>query len=128
MDSGLDLERALMWLLFLPQGLCRKPRRGGIQGRGFVNERFIALADGNWGELVNLWESDLEVELSKPPRRRGPQTPDPLMEDAKKTMEVVGLLAKGHIHTAIDRINSFGVTDLGDPSVMDQMVQKHPPR
>ena len=127
-DSGLDLDRALMWLLFLPQGLCRKPRRGGIQGRGFVNKRFIALAEGNWGELVNLWESDLEVELSKQQRRRDPQTPDPLREEARKTMEVVGLLAKGQIHRAVDRINSFGVADLGDPSVMDQMVQKHPPR
>ena len=88
-----------------------------------MNKRFIALAEGNWGELVNLWESDLEVELSKPPRRRGSQTPDPLMEEARKTMEVVGLLAKGQIHRAVDRINSFGVTDLGGPSVMDQMVQ-----
>ena len=80
-----------------------------------MNKRFIALAEGNWGELLNLWESDLEVELSKPLRRRSPQTPDPLMEEAKKTMEVVGLLAKGQIHRAVDRINSFCVTDLGDP-------------
>ena len=41
-----------------------------------MNKRFIALAEGNWGELVNLWESDLEVELSKQQRRRDPQTPD----------------------------------------------------
>ena len=68
------------------------------------------------------------MELSKPLRRRGPQTLDPLMEGAKKTREVVDLLAKGQIHRAVDRINSFGVANLGDPSVMDQMVQKHPPR
>ena len=90
-----------------------------------MNKRFIALAEGNWGDL---WESDLEVELSKPPRRRGPQTPDPLVEEAKKTRELVDLQAKGQIHRAVDRINSLSVANLGDPSVMDQMVQKHPPR
>ena len=30
--SESDLDRALMWFLFLPQALCRKPRRGGVQG------------------------------------------------------------------------------------------------
>ena len=38
------------------------------------------------------------------------------------------MLAKGQIYRAIDRINSFGVTNLGDPSVMVQMIQKHPLR
>ena len=43
--SDLDLDRALMWFLFLPQALCRNPRRGGVQGRGFINKRFNALAN-----------------------------------------------------------------------------------
>ena len=81
MQSGVsreDLDRALMWLLFIPQGLCRKPRRGGVQDRGFVNKRFNALAEGNWVELITLWESDLEAELSKRGRRPpGPRTSDP---------------------------------------------------
>ena len=86
------------------------------------------MAEGNWGELINLWESDLEAEQSKRQRRQNPRTQDPLIEEARKTTEVVGLLAKGQIHRAVDRINSFGVADLEDPSVMDQMVQKHPER
>ena len=44
------------------------------------------------------------------------------MEEALKTTEVVNQLAKGKIYRAMDRINSFGVADLGEPSVMDQMV------
>ena len=91
----MDLDRALMWLLYLPQGLCRKPRRGGIQGRGFVNKIFIALAEENWREIVNLWDSDLEVELSKPPRRRGPQTPDPLMEGSQEDKGGSGFAGQG---------------------------------
>ena len=47
------------------------------------------------------------------------------MEEGKKANEVVALLAKGQIHRAVDRLNSFGVADLSDPAVMDQMVQKH---
>ena len=41
---------------------------------------------------------------------------------------MVNLLSKGQIHRAVDRMNSFGVANLEDPSVMDQMVQKHPER
>ena len=77
-DSRKDLDRALMWLLFIPQGLCRKPRRGGVKGRGFVNKTLNALAEGNLGQLITLWESDLEAELSKRRRRPpDPQTSDP---------------------------------------------------
>ena len=67
--SDLDLDRALMWFLFLPQALCRKPRRGGVQGRGFINKRFNALANQKWGDLVDQWESDLEFENAKQLRR-----------------------------------------------------------
>ena len=42
-------------------------------------------------------------------------TQDPLIEEARKTTEVVGLLAMGQIHRAVERINSFGVADLEDP-------------
>ena len=41
---------------------------------------------------------------------------------------MVGLRAKGQIHHAMERINSFWVPDLRDPAVMEQMIQKHPPR
>ena len=91
MDSREDLDRALMWLLFIPQGLCRKPRRGGVKGRGFVNKTLNALAEGNLGQLITLWESDLEAELSKCRRRPpDPQTSDPLAEEGRKTTERLG--------------------------------------
>ena len=61
-------------------------------------------------------------------RPSGPQTSDPLAEEGQKTIEVVGLLAKGQIHRAVDRINSFGVIDLRDLAAMDQMIKKHPPK
>jgi len=39
-EDSPELDCALMWLLFLPQALCRKPRRGGRSGRGLVTQRF----------------------------------------------------------------------------------------
>ena len=60
-EESEELDCALMWLLFLPQALLRKPvGRGGSRGRGFVNRRFNALAQGQWGEVVRLWEVDLK--------------------------------------------------------------------
>ena len=79
--------------------------------------------------MLKVFLLDLEAELSKRGRRPpGPQTSDPLAEEGQKTTEVVGLLAKGLIYRAVDRNKSFGVADLRDPAVMEQMIQKHPTR
>ena len=77
---------------------------------------------------MDLWESDLEFELAKKLRRERHGPKDPLIEEGKRTLEVVNLLSKGKIHRAVDQMNSFGVANLEDPSVMDQMVQKYPER
>ena len=43
-DSPLELDRALMWLCFLPQALLRQGIRGGRAGRNLVAQRFNSLA------------------------------------------------------------------------------------
>ena len=131
-EEGKDLDRALMWLLFLPQALCRKPRKGGSQGRGFINKRFNALTERKWGELVRLWEDDMAWEEDKRSKRR-PKVVDNRgekqeAEDEKKKQQVLKLLSKGQIHRAVNRIKSFGVADISDPRVREQMEAKHPPR
>ena len=50
-------ERALKWLLFLPQALLRNPRRGGKRGRNAVASRFSALSAGDWGSLVEQYKA-----------------------------------------------------------------------
>ena len=39
-DSGRELDRALMWLCFLPQALLRQAKRRGKAGRKLVAQRF----------------------------------------------------------------------------------------
>ena len=128
-ENSEDLDLALMWFLFLPQALCRKPEgRGGIRGRGFVNKRFGALAAGKWGELVRLWQGD--VLRSKSRKHRAADGNQGAIEgdNERKRREVLKLLGKGQIHRAVDRINSFGVADLSNPEVKRQVLAKHPPR
>ena len=47
-----------MWLLFLPQALLRRPKRGGKSGRNLTAQRFNSIVKGDWGRLVSLWEKD----------------------------------------------------------------------
>ena len=57
-EGAQDTNRALMWLMFLPQALLREAKRGGRQGRGLVAKWFNTLSRGDWGTLVELWERD----------------------------------------------------------------------
>ena len=55
-DSGRGLDRALMWLCFLPQALLMQAKRGGRSGRKLVAQRFNSLVGGDWGNLFKPWE------------------------------------------------------------------------
>ena len=53
-------SQALMWIIFLPQALLRKPTgRKGREGRGQVRKRFRCLQHRDWGALVELQQKDL---------------------------------------------------------------------
>ena len=125
-NSTLSIDRALRWLIFLPQALLRNPKERGKEGRGFVAARFNCLAERRWGELVRLWESDREhfggatvqgVEQESEEERR-----------EKCRREVMKQLGLGSISRAVDRITSHGVADMADPDVKRQMIAKHPAR
>ena len=62
---------ALSWFLFLPQGLLRRPTRGGRFGRNEVASRFNAVTREDWGALVEMWERDkVKVSANRERRRR----------------------------------------------------------
>ena len=63
-----ETTRSLKWFLFLSQALLRTPREGGEAGRGFVAKRFNCLAERKWGELVKLWEDDVQQVEGRHPR------------------------------------------------------------
>ena len=127
-EGSEELNCCLLWLLFLPQALCRKPEgRGGLRDQGYVNQRFKALSEGNWGELVRLWEIDVEKSETRV-QFIGQREETEEQAKGRKKREVVKLLGKGQIHRAVDRINSNGVADMADPAVLQQVLVKHPPR
>ena len=49
-ESEIEINRTLMWLCFLSQGLLREAESGGRQARGLVTKRFNFLSTGDWGE------------------------------------------------------------------------------
>ena len=56
-----EKDRALKWLLFLPQALLRSSDKGGQVGRGIVAKRFNLLANRCWGGLVSMLETDRQL-------------------------------------------------------------------
>ena len=49
-ESENEINRTLMWLCFLTQGLLREAQSGGRQGGGLVAKRFNFLYTGDWVE------------------------------------------------------------------------------
>ena len=93
--SGRELDRALMWLCFLPQALLRQSKRGGKVGRKLVAQRPNSLVNGDWGNLVKLWEKDRRI-LREEQRKRVTKREVTLDID-RETRQAVVLSAKGHV-------------------------------
>ena len=126
---GLQLDRALMWLCFLPQALCRKPKRGGKGGRGLVAKRYNCLArDKDWGEVVRLWEVDTRLEREGRGRRREERETTEEEEDDRKRRKVLLHYGKGQVSKGVRTILSHGVANIDDPRVREQLERKNPPR
>ena len=45
-----------------------------------MNKNFNTLEEGKWEEIINQWEINLEVELSKRVNKQNPRTLDPLTD------------------------------------------------
>ena len=129
-----ERDRTLLWLGFLPQLLQRKPSRGGRKGRAEVAYRYKCVCDGNWGELVNIWERDRKKvqlwRLDSASRRREELAEEDRegRELAKLRQEVLGLISYGDLSRAMSRVTSHGVGDCKDPAIQAQLSEKFPPR
>ena len=119
-----------MWLLFLPQALLRQPKRGGKSGRNITAQRFNSLVKGDWGKLVLLWERDkmASQELNRRQRNRNGPNRNTSKSLDQKTRNAVSLIAQGKVSKAANRINSFGVANIDDNAVMNQVKLKYPNR
>ena len=85
-------------------------KRGGKAGRQAVNQRFTALALGNWGRIVELWEGDVKRWRQKREERvvrrrtRGQEK-----EEKSLRRKSFQLISSGQVGKAESRINSNGI-------------------
>ena len=120
-DQQMDL--ALMWMMFLPQALLRKPTRGGRAGRGQVAGRFRCLQRGDWGSLVSGQEEDMETLLKWRDRTRVRREESEEEKMARRGREAVALISGGQIGKAMRRLLSHGAED---PVILQQLCEKYP--
>ena len=130
--SNRDRETALLWLSFWPQGLQRKPIRGGRQGRVELSSRYNCVLEEDWEGLVERWERDRQKRSEKHARRGSrPNRSSEEYEErevSKQRRIVVGLIQAGQLGKAMGRVTSFGLGDIRDQAVKDQLSEKFPPR
>ena len=134
-DGGSALERGLKWFLILPKALFRQGRRGGEAGKGLVGQRVNCLVREDWGGLLNLLERDIEKANMEDRRGRREATYREERERwaeekerDKKRRNALSLLSRGLISKAVRSINSYGIGDMGDHEVREQMAAKYPDR
>ena len=134
-EGGVSLERALKWFLILPQALFRQGRRGGKAGKGLVGQRMNCLVLNDWGGLLILLEKDIATagredggRRRQAARREEGERWSEEKERDRKRRNALSLLSRGLISKAVRTINSFGIGDMEDPIVKQQMTDKYPDR
>ena len=131
-NEGIELDRGLMWLMFLPQALLRQPKRGGKSGRGLISQRFNCLAtERDWGKLVMLWEEDTRVAVEERRNRERQAGGEEVSEEEKedqKRRHVLKMFGKGQVSRGVGRISSLGIADMNDEGVRAQLAAKYPAR
>ena len=82
--------------------------------------------------LVERWQRDKSKREEKSASRRDRQDRESeeyvQREVAKQRRNVVGLIEAGQLGKAMGRVTSFGLGDIRDQAVKDQLSEKFPPR
>ena len=122
-----EKERAMKWILWLPQGLLHAPQRGGNKENRQYRElarRFVRWRQRDMLAIVKAWKMaavSAEKRLSKHGARKA-------KGDQAKIARAIRLLRKGAISLAGHALESKGIGDLEDPEIWEQMTRKHPSR
>ena len=86
----------------------------------------------DWAGLIDRWERDkLEREEKFAARRSRPDKNSEEYEQkelAKQRRVVIGLIEAGQLGKAMGRVTSFGLGDIREQAVKDQLAEKFPPR
>ena len=93
-------------------------------------KRINCLVKGDWGGLLTLLEADCKQSKMEDRKFRGKAKEDirEEVEVENKRKNAMLLLSKGLISKAVRRINSYGIGNMEDPKVLEQMEVKYPER
>jgi hypothetical protein len=120
-------ERALKWILWLPQGLLHAPQRGGKNGTRQYKEparRFVMWRQKDMLGLIKAWKMAVvtaEKRLAKARARKAE-------EDQARIARAIRLLRECAIYRAGQTLESKGLGDLDNPKIWEQLQRKHPER
>jgi hypothetical protein len=122
-----ETERALKWILWLPQGLLHSPQRGGKNRARQYRElarRFVMWRQRDMLGLVKAWKMaavSAEKRLSKAGAKKA-------KGDQARIARAIRLLRKGAISRAGQALESKGLGDLNNQVIWEQLQRKHPER
>ena len=91
---------------------------------GQIRKRFNCIVEGDFGELINLWKHDCEKIKKREPKL----LPGAQLDVQKKARQAVSLISKGLISKACNRMISHGVASANDPTTIEALRAKYPPR
>jgi len=120
-----DNEKALKWILWLPQGLLYAPQRGGKNGARQYKElarRFVMWRQKDMLGLVKTWKMaavTAKKRLSKAGARKA-------KGDQARVARAIRLLRRGAISRAGHALESKGLGDLDNPEIWEHLQKKHP--
>jgi len=122
-----ERDRALKWILWLPQGLLHASSRGGKKGARQYREmarRFVAWRKRDMQALLKIWRLaavTAEKRMTKAKARK-------VKGDNARIERAVRLMRKGAISRAGKALESKGLGDMDDIEIWNQIDDKHPAR
>ena len=122
-----DKDRALKWILSLPQGLLHAPGRGGKDGLRQYRELTSRFVMWRRRQMAGLIEKRKRAVAEAKSKQTGRLERAQTYND-KRVTKANRLIRRGAISRARRALESKGLGDLTNPVILAQMQAKHPPR
>ena len=116
------VRRATFWYAALPALLLRSGTQNSTRTRTKVLTRCNQFINGDYGALINAWDSDYTKAITTPRFK-------PRDNEEKRTQRAVKIVKENNPH-CISRVTNLilghGATTCDNPNISLQMINKHP--
>jgi hypothetical protein len=116
------VRRATWWYAALPALILRTTTMNSLKASKTILSRCIQFTNGDYGALINSWDSDYAKAISKPRSQRKDSA-------EKRLANTIDMIKKNRPHgisRATNMITGHGVTSCDNPNIREQMIKKHP--